>query len=230
MVLSIVIPILNEVRNIGILINHFQKIDLHNSIEIIVSPGGNLDNTCIIASSLAATICTSSEKGRALQMNEGAAISKGEILYFVHAHTIQPLTFVKDINKAILSGYDTGRYQTKFDSNSWLLMLNAFFTRFYWEVCYGGDQTLFIKRTTFEAIGCFKKEMKIMEEYEFVKKARVSAKYTILNGKALVSARKFSKNSWLQVQRANAKIINMYKQGASQEVMVAIHKKLFNSD
>jgi GT2 family glycosyltransferase len=92
----------------------------------------------------------------------------------------------------------------------------------------GGDQTLFIKRSLFERCGGFREEMMIMEEYEFCERAREKGRYKILDGYALISARKYETNSWLRVQLANAKVIRMYKKGASQQQMLSTYKQMLN--
>ncbi len=67
-----------------------------------------------------------------------------------------------------------------------------------------------------------------MEEYEFCTRARKQASYKIMNGAALISARKYEKNSWLQVQKANYKIIQLYKKGATQQTLVETYKRMLN--
>ncbi|MBX9733901.1 MAG: TIGR04283 family arsenosugar biosynthesis glycosyltransferase [Chitinophagaceae bacterium] len=226
MKISIIIPTYNEAENIGKLIDHLLSAIQQKDTEIIISDGGSADSTTTIANRLGVIVHVSTKKGRAAQMNEGASVANGDVLYFVHADTFPPTGFINDIEKAINMGYDMGRYQTRFNSSSLLLQLNAFFARFDWEVCYGGDQTMFITKKAFNDLGGFDNSMLIMEEFEFVKRARQKYQYTILQNKALVSARKYNNNSWLTVQRANARIVNMYKHGASQQEMIDTYKKL----
>jgi rSAM/selenodomain-associated transferase 2 len=226
MKISIIIPTYNEADNIKKLVNLLLSAAKGDNIEIIISDGASTDATTAIAKDLGAVVHSATKRGRASQMNEGASIATGDILYFVHADTLPPTTFAKDIVHAIHIGYHMGRYQTQFDKQSFLLKLNAFFTRFDWEVCYGGDQTIFITKKAFEDLGGFNSSMLIMEEFEFVKRARQHYKYIILPKKALISARKYNHNSWLTVQIANAKIVSMYKKGASQQVMVEAYKQL----
>ncbi|MEO7046266.1 MAG: hypothetical protein ABI091_13230 [Ferruginibacter sp.] len=161
-------------------------------------------------------------------MNYGASFANGDVLYFVHADTFPPLTFVNDIINAIANGYGFGRYRTKFDSNKFVLKMNAFFTRFDIFMCYGGDQTLFIKKDVFNTIGGFKEEMLIMEDYEIVARAKQKSKYKIFSKASLVSARKYETNGWLKVQKANYTIVQMYKKGASQNEMVTCYKKMLD--
>ena len=193
--------------------------------QIIICDGGSSDDTIQEAENAGAITLLCPKKSRAAQMNYGASLAKGDILYFIHADTFPPDCFVDDINKAIAEGYGLGRYRTKFDSKKRALKMNAFFTRFDLFMCYGGDQTLFIKKDLFTSIKGYDESMLIMEDYEIISRARKKARYRILPKTALVSARKYDRNGWLSVQKANYTIIQMYKKGASQSEMVDEYKK-----
>ena len=225
---TIVIPAFNEQDNITTLVHYLKENGGDALQEIIVSDGGSSDKTLKLAEQAGARAMLSPEKGRAAQMNYGASMAMGDILYFVHADTFPPGAFVSDIEKSVREGFLLGRYQTKFNSNKFVLQLNAFFTRFDLFMCYGGDQTLFIDKELFYSIGGFNASMRIMEDYEIVERAKKLAKYKILSGKALVSARKYDTNSWCRVQKANFTIVQLYKNGASQETMVNKYKELLH--
>lgn len=227
--LSVVIPVYNEATSIGSFVNYLRKFFTDEFKEIIVVDSYSTDETSKIALQAGATVVNSPLRGRSVQMNYGAAIATGDVLYFVHADCKPPSTFVNDISKALQQGSDIGRYRTRFDSKKIMLKLNAWFTRFDFFICMGGDQTLFVKRTLFEQHNGFREDMKIMEEYEFCKRVRQSAKYKILKGVALVSARKYETNSWLKVQLANSAIVRMYKEGKSQQAMLDRYKKLLKN-
>ena len=109
-------------------------------------------------------------------MNKGAVIAKGEILYFVHADSRPPTGFFSDILQAFSQGFDIGCFRFQFDSSSFLLKINSFFTRLDREMCRGGDQTLFIKRQNFNSLGGYNSELRIMEEYDFLRKAKERTK------------------------------------------------------
>lgn len=162
-------------------------------------------------------------------MNYGTSFSSGGILYFIHADVFPPENFVQDILKAIKEGYHLGRYRMRFDTKKWYLRVNEWFTRFDWFMCYGGDQTLFIKRGLFESSGGFRSDMRIMEDFEFTKRIRQKdVHYKIFNKGALISDRKYDNNSWWRVQRANYTIVKMYKKGATQEEMVNKYKEMLD--
>jgi rSAM/selenodomain-associated transferase 2 len=224
--LSIIIPTYNEEETISKLIIHLKKHSATNNVEIIVSDGGSTDDTVKAAESAGAKVVLSPKKGRSAQMNFGASIAKSEIFYFIHADTFPPDSFVSDIESASKQGFEIGRYQTKFNSDKIILKINAFFTRFDFLICYGGDQTLFITKKLFNQINGFNEEMMIMEDYDIVRRARQIARYKIFKKAALVSARKYETNSWFKVQNANRTIVNMYKEGASQQDMVKKYKEM----
>lgn len=228
MQISVIIPVYNEEENVGKLVRYLIEHKNEIDIEVIVVDAGSTDDTIRMAESAGATVVVSSQKGRAAQMNYGASLAKGDILYFVHADTFPPASFVNDIIGAVENGFDLGRYCTRFNSRKWYLKINAWFTRFDWFICLGGDQTLFITRPLYTKAGGFKPDMLIMEEFEFVPRARKNARYKIFNKPALISARKYDTNSWWQVQKANKKIVSMFKKGASQEDMVSIYKRMLN--
>ncbi|GAA4342574.1 TIGR04283 family arsenosugar biosynthesis glycosyltransferase [Flaviaesturariibacter amylovorans] len=226
--LSIIIPTYNEAATIGPLVRYLSEHGGDALAGITVSDGGSTDDTGALAAAAGAVVLQSPQKGRAAQMNHGAALAAGDVLYFVHADTFPPPTYVADIRRALEKGYDLGRYRTRFDSRKWLLRLNAWFTRFDLFICMGGDQTLFIRKPLFRELGGFRSEMRIMEEYEFCTRARARGRYTILNDCALVSARKYDKNSWLSVQRANYAVVQRYRNGASQEELVDEYRRRLN--
>ncbi|MEO5947924.1 MAG: TIGR04283 family arsenosugar biosynthesis glycosyltransferase [Chitinophagaceae bacterium] len=228
MQLSIIIPAYNEALNIEQLVTYLIKHSEQSQTEIIVVDGGSSDNSIEIAKNAGAIVIFSPQRGRAAQMHYGTSIAKGSVLYFVHADTYPPTSFANDIFAAIENGFSIGRYRTKFDSPKWYLKINAWFTRFDWFMCMGGDQTLFIKKELYQCSGGFNTEMMIMEEYEFAKRAREKSRYKIFNQATLVSARKYDTNSWWNVQMANKKIVSMYKKGANQIDMVETYKRMLN--
>ena len=228
--ISIIIPTYNEASSIGKLIAYLQLHGADNIAEIIISDVGSTDETLAIAEQSGAIALLSPQKGRAAQMNYAVSKASGNIFYFVHADSFPPINFTADVIEAVNSGFDFGRYRTKFNSSNLLLKINAWFTRFNWFICYGGDQTLFVTKALFEKSDGFKNELLIMEEYEFCDRLMKDYKYKIFADTALVSARKYEGRSWLQVQLANRKAVQLFKNGASQEEIVERYKAMLNKN
>ena len=228
MKISIIIPTYNEEENIEKLISYLGCIAQKNAIEIIVADGGSTDNTLQLAQIITAKATVSTIKGRAGQMNHGVHYATGDVLYFVHADSRPPLTYFTDIENALAKGYNCGSYRSQFDSNNYLLKINAFFTRFNVLFCRGGDQTIFVTKALFEKVGGYNNEMLIMEDYDFLARIRKQGKFKLFNKPTVFSARKYDENSWLKVQMANLKIVRMYKKGKTQQQMLATYKRMLN--
>lgn len=228
--ISIIIPVYNEEENIQKLLPRL--IDATGSIsrEIIVVDGGSTDRTAERATSLGATVLRSPKKGRAHQMNHGYENSTGDLLYFVHADTLPPLSFVEDIRAALAEGYPLGCYRFEFDSPRKLLKVNAYFTRFDKMWCRGGDQTLYVTRSLFKELKGYCTKHYIMEEYDFIARARKENTFKIMPKSVLVSARKYENNGYLKVQVANLVVFNMYRLGVSQEKMMKFYRSMLFND
>lgn len=226
MKLSIIIPTYNEEHNIADTIKHLQQ--GNKDVEIIVSDGGSDDDTVVTAKRLGVIVTTSPTKGRAGQMNHGVSIAQGDIYYFVHADTRPPKSYYKDIEHALSKGYNCGSYRFKFDSNKFMLKVNAFFTRFNYLFFRGGDQSIFVSKELFEQVGNFKENMLIMEDYDFLERIWKHGKFKLIPKSTIVSSRKYDKNTWLEVQLANLKVVRMYRNGASQQEMIHTYKTMLN--
>ncbi|MFO0435967.1 MAG: glycosyltransferase, partial [Sphingobacteriaceae bacterium] len=91
--ISVIIPTFNEAERIGNLIDYLILNKTNSDVEIIVVDGGSDDKTVEIANSKNVKVELVKEKGRANQMNQGAAIASGDIFYFVHADTLPPASY-----------------------------------------------------------------------------------------------------------------------------------------
>lgn len=223
--ISVIVPTLNEEANIGKLVQHLFEYRDSTLKEIIIVDGGSSDCTVAIAQKTNAKIieCTS---GRAHQMNIGSANATGDILYFVHCDTLPPKTYLTDIQLAIQSNYSIGCFRATFDSKRPLLKINGFFSRFDKLWCRGGDQTLFVTQQLFEELQGYKEELLLMEEYDFMIRARENYSFKIIPTEVLISARKYEKRSFFKVQFANLVVFNMFRFGASQKRLVETYKRL----
>jgi rSAM/selenodomain-associated transferase 2 len=226
MKISIIIPTYNEESWIVEQLIHLEKHSKDCVAEIIVVDGGSTDNTVQLVRKAGFTCLKSAQKGRAAQMNTGYKHSTGDVLYFVHADSTPPHSYIDDIQKAMNDGFKAGCYRFRFNSDKWLLKINSYFTRFNGIMCRGGDQTLFVKRELFEKLDGFREDFQIMEDYDMIKKIQQVADFRIIPKDVIVSARKYEKNYYLQVNLANFIIFMMYFANVSQDMMVTTYKRL----
>ena len=172
----------------------------------------------------------SDKAGRNHQMNAGAAQASGDILYFVHADTLVHPDFERDIEKAIESGADLGCYRYVFDQYpNPLMYINSFFTRFPMIWCRGGDQTLFIRKEVFEALGGFCPEHLIMEDYDILVRSKDRFSFKIIPKNVIVSARKYETNGYWKILKANYTIMRKWlKKEARPQELHTLYKNLLN--
>lgn len=225
---SIIIPTLNEADNIERLVKHLLKHKKANFFEVIVVDAGSTDNTFQLAHQAGALVVRAPRKGRAAQMNYGAKIAKGEVLYFVHGDSLPPLDYYDNIKNALENGSKVGGFRFKFDSKKPILKVNNYLTHFNIIFVRGGDQTLFITKDFFDELGGYRDDYIIMEEYDLIERAQKFTKFTVIPNDVFVNARKYDNNSWLRVQLSNAVIFAMYRLGFSQHKMAQTYKKLLN--
>ncbi len=217
MKISVILPVLNESENIAKAICHLQQYGADHLAEIIVVDGGSSDQTVALAKAAGANVYASPLTGRAAQLEFGVRQSKSDILYFVHADTLPPKSFAAEIGRALQNGYHMGNFQYDFDSSSWLLRINAYFTRFRWFFTLGGDRTFFIRKQTYQELGGFDPEYVIMEEYDFLRRAmRSGYDFAMIPRSCIVSARKYEENGWLRVQIANLVAYNLWSWGLAK--------------
>ncbi len=227
MKLSIIIPTYNEEEHIGKLLGFFLK-SPENFAEIIVCDGGSTDNTAQIVKDLNITFINSPKKGRANQLNTGALNAKGDILYFVHADTMPPEAYFQNIINAVNEGFEIGCFRYKFNSSKSILKVNAYFTRFNRLMCRGGDQSLFITRQLFDTLNGYNENLKVMEDYDIIIRAKKIKSFKIIPNNMLVSARKYDYNSYLKVNLANFLVFMMFYAGVNQDVMIRFYRWMLN--
>lgn len=223
--ISLIIPVLNEATNLAKLLPYLILNGKEAVGEILVADGGSTDGSQAVAESAGAVLLPSPTRSRAAQMNLGARHAQFEILYFVHADTWPPATFASDILQAVASGIDMGCYRYRFDSPGLLLRFNAFFNRFRWLWCQGGDKTFFIPKETFWATGGYDERYVVMEEYDFLRRALPHYSFRVLPQEVIVSARKYRNNGWLRVQLANMAAFSMFRWGVSPSRIRSFYKK-----
>jgi rSAM/selenodomain-associated transferase 2 len=221
--ISIIIPTYNEEKGIGRTLEAILRLTSgRTDAEIIVSDAGN-DRTAEIASALPVTLCRS-EKGRAIQMNRGAAASAGSIFYFLHADTIPPSSFLDDILDTVRSGHQAGCFRMKFDDPDPIMDFYGWCTRLPFPICRGGDQSLFITRELFGRTGGFDESMQVMEDIDIIARIERYAPFHILDPHVTTSSRKYHANGKIRLQALFGMIHLMYACGYDQHDLIQFYR------
>ncbi|UOY08200.1 TIGR04283 family arsenosugar biosynthesis glycosyltransferase [Muricauda sp. SCSIO 64092] len=198
--ISIIIPTLNEAQGLGRVLEHLNTIKNKKlTKEIIVVDGGSHDRTIEIASHHDCTV-VHSKAGRATQMNKGAEMAQGELLYFLHADTYPPKKFDHLILTAVHDGFEAGCFRMRFDTKNPILRFFAWLSRVNHTLCRGGDQSLFITRTQFRNHQGFDEKYLIYEDSEFIQRIYKNLNFKVLPQNVITSARKYRQKGWMKVQ------------------------------
>ena len=203
--ISVIVPVLNEAKNIEAFLAYLHQNSNEKLIsEILVIDGGSSDGSQNIVSGFSKkhpkVIGLNSPKGRAKQMNFGAAQAKGSILYFLHADSFPPKNFDQSIVEAINDGTKAGCFKMKFDSNHWWLQLTGWFTQFNWKGSRGGDQSLFVEKNIFEHLKGYNEDFIIYEDNEFIYRLYKQGSFKVIQRTLTTSARRFESNGIWRLQ------------------------------
>lgn len=199
-------------------------------MEVIVADGGSTDQTAQIARGAGARVVHCTRKGRAVQMNAGASVAQSSVLYFLHADTLPPTSYVADILGAVESGFSSGCYRLQFDHDQWFLRANSWFTRFDVDLFRFGDQSLFVTREAFSVIGGFDESLIVMEDQEIITRLKRGGRFCLLKKAVLTSARKYLDNGIYRLQAVFLLIVVLYKLGCSQQRLLKVYRRLIRQD
>jgi rSAM/selenodomain-associated transferase 2 len=197
MTLSIIIPVLNEVAEIEAALGALTPFRQCGA-EIIVVDGGSGDGSADLARPLADRVLTA-PRGRATQMNTGAAAASGDVLLFLHVDTRLP----DDADRLIADGLQRsgrawGRFDVCFDDGGWLHIV-AFMMN--WRsrltgICTG-DQAMFVTRTTFQDVGGFP-DIPLMEDVVLSARLKHIVRPECLRARVITSARRWHEHGILR--------------------------------
>lgn len=196
MIVSIIVPTLNEAANLTNLLSDLgATITDSREVEIIVCDGGSLDDTCRRAREFAVTLLQT-PPGRAHQMNHGAARASGDWLLFLHADTRLPpgwKTLIENCRS------DWGRFDVRLAGGHPALRLveKTMNLRSRWTSVATGDQAMFFKREFFYRLHGFP-PIPLMEDIALSKRARQQSRPYCIDQPVLTSSRRWEHNGILR--------------------------------
>lgn len=188
--LSIVMPALNEAGNLDATLEALAPLQ-QRGVEVIVVDGGSDDGTVEQARRRATAVCTA-PRGRARQMNAGAALARGDVLLFLHADTRLPPEADRLVAQAMAREAVWGRFDVTIQGQSALLPVVAALMniRSRWTGIATGDQALFVKREVFQRLGGFP-DQPLMEDIELSRRLCRLSRPACLRPKVTTSGRRW---------------------------------------
>jgi rSAM/selenodomain-associated transferase 2 len=192
--LSIIMPVLDEGEAIAAALDALADLRALGT-EVIVVDGGSRDAT-LQRARLHADRVISAPRGRALQMNAGAAKATGDVLLFLHADTRLPAAAGHIVLDGLeRSGRAWGRFDVRIEGRNPLLRVVGFFMNLRSRLTgiATGDQAIFVKREAFQAAGCFA-EIKLMEDIALCKRLKRVSRPLCLSERVVTAGRRWEQN------------------------------------
>ncbi len=215
--LSIIVPCFDEAQGIAAALDALAPLRQRNA-EVIVVDGGSTDDTRAIAAGRADLVLTSA-RGRAVQMNAGAARACGDVLLFLHADTTLPQDADTLLRDALAqSAASWGRFDVTIRGRHPLLRViaAAMNLRSRWTGIATGDQAIFVSRRIFDRAGGYP-PIALMEDVALSEKLRRTGRPVCIRERAVTSGRRWEENGVVHTVLLMWRLRLAYRLGASPD-------------
>ena len=192
--LSLVVPVLNEAPELPRLLTQLSRLALQD-VEIIVADGGSEDGTADIVER-AGFVVIGAARGRARQMNAGAAMATREVLWFMHADTHVPDEAPECILTALAKGNHVwGRFDVRISGRPYMLRVISHLMNLRSRLTgiATGDQAMFMTRHAFDEVGGFP-DQPLMEDIEISKRLLALSRPACIARRVAPSGRRWEVN------------------------------------
>jgi rSAM/selenodomain-associated transferase 2 len=188
--LSIVIPALNEAAGIEATLQALQELRARG-VELVLADGGSSDATPTLARPWVDAV-VDAPRGRALQMNAGAARARADALLFLHADTRLPPMGDELVLQALAGGACWGRFDVRIEGRPWMLRVVAALMNLRSRASgiATGDQAIFVTREAFERVGGFPVQP-LMEDIEISRRLKRLGRPACLGARVCTSGRRW---------------------------------------
>jgi rSAM/selenodomain-associated transferase 2 len=189
--LSIIVPALDEATGIAAALTALAPLR-RQDCEVIVVDGGSRDGTPDLARPLADCVIAA-PRGRAAQMNAGAAIAQADVLLFLHTDTRLPADADRRVRDGLArSGRVWGRFDVRIEGRHRLLAViaGAMNLRSRLTGIATGDQAMFMTRAAFAAAGGFP-DIALMEDVAFSTRLKAHGRPLCLRERVVTSGRRW---------------------------------------
>jgi rSAM/selenodomain-associated transferase 2 len=218
--ISVILPVLSDFPEAERLL---ARLTPDPRVELIVVDGGHDRSLERLVRSRSGERLIRSQPGRAIQMNAGAALARGEWLLFLHADSTLPDNWA-DLFERETGDARGGWFRFALDDPSWQaraiergVALRVRLLRLPY-----GDQGLFVRRAVFVALGGYK-EMPLMEDVEFVRRLVSGGAVVELPAALMTSARRWRRDGWLRRSARNLLLVMLYAAGVSPHRLARLY-------
>lgn len=223
--ISIIIPVLNEAVLIRSFLRHLRE-EIPGA-EVIVVDGGSDDGTPDLCAGLADAVL-SAPRGRARQMNAGAARARGEVFWFLHADSRIPATASAEI--AGVMGEETnagGCFRLRLPGREWIYRIsdslgNIGVSLFGFAL---GDHGIFCRRMAFLHAGGFP-DIPLMEDAEFYRALPRFGKMRQVASEVTGNPRRYEELGPYRTTIYYVVILAFYVAGARMATLTSIYRQL----
>jgi len=224
--LSIVVPVLNEAVEIEAALQSLAPLRARGC-EVIVVDGGSADDTLALAKSLADRTIAA-PRGRASQMNAGAATAKGDVLLFLHADTRLPENADALVIDALSrSRRAWGRFDVRFTKGALPLIAWTMNVRSRLTGIATGDQAMFVTRKAFESVGGFP-EIALMEDIALSARLKRISRSACVSARVTTSPRRWQKHGTIRTILLMWRLRFAYFFGAPPEALARAYRHAEN--
>jgi rSAM/selenodomain-associated transferase 2 len=224
MQVSIIVPVFNEAPLIRPFLRQLRE--RAAGAEIIVAEGGSTDGTADLASAFCDQLVLS-KRNRAIQMNAGAGVARGDILWFVHIDAEIPCGCLAEIERIMddpnVAG---GFFRIRLPQNLVYRLTDSF--AHYAGILLRmrcGDHGIFCRRTVFVDVGGFP-EVPLMEDVEFFRRLQRRGRVTCSEKRILASPRRYQTIGPVRLTLAYGLIATLYVLGIPLKKLASIYKRM----
>lgn len=191
--LCIVVPVLNEAASLAGFLQRLAPLR-QRGVRVVVVDGGSDDDTLAIARAHA-DLALLSPRGRASQMNAGAATCPADVLLFLHADTQLPDNADRLVRRATLGPFAWGRFDVRIASERPVLRLVSWMMnrRSRWSGIATGDQAMFVRHELFWQLGGFP-DIPLMEDIALSRALKRHGPPACLRERVTTSARRWEQH------------------------------------
>ncbi len=219
---SVIITAYNEEEIVAALLQNLRGL---GADEILVVDGGSDDRTVEIAAPYARVLVA--QRGRATQMNAGAAAASGDVLLFLHADVRLERGALDAIRRDMSdAGCVGGNFNIRYEGEDWVAWVFSAVNR--WRRRCGvfyGDSGIFCRRDAFHRLGGYQ-PWPILEDYDFARRLRKLGRIVLLRERIEVSDRRWRRAGLLPTLWSWFWVQGLYVAGVSPHRLAKLYRNI----